>query len=95
MNTNKDLEVICVYWCPLVAKKLIEASWMQRATGPAHDLFGKTVDLPVEIQSGLIRRPEGRQTVWSGTAVSYSPALYTQTHRGFPKLHPRSLLERR
>ena len=64
-------------------------------TGPAHDRFRKTVDLRVEIRNVLTSPPCGFLAVWSGTAVSYSPALYTQTHFGFPKLHPRSLLERR
>jgi hypothetical protein len=64
-------------------------------TGPAHGYFGKTVDLQVEIQSGLAALAEARTTVveWNGYLL-----LARVVHSDAPcfrRLHPRSLLERR
>jgi len=93
--TQMNKGLIRVNSCSFVVKELNRGQLDAEITGPAHDRFRKTVDLRVEIRNVLTSPPCGFQAVWSGTAVSYSPALYTQTHLGFPKLHPRSLLERR
>ncbi len=52
-----------------------------RAQGPS--AFKKTPILQVEIRDGLTIQTEVRMAVWSGTAVRYLPAPYTQAPSAF------------
>jgi len=56
---------------------------MQEPGNPVPDCFGKTLVLQVEIRNGLTTPAEAEMAVWSGTAVSYSLALYTQARLAF------------
>src|SRR5581483_9622705 len=63
------------------------------ATGPAHDRLGKTLVLQVEIRIGLTAPAEAGAAVCGVERLFLTRLRCTLKQNGFPKLHPRSLLE--
>src|SRR5262249_8839123 len=77
LNANQALSQLS--YSPKINRGQLDAG----TTGPAHGHLEKTPSSKWRSQSGLTRSAEALPVVWSGTAVSYLLASYTQRRLAF------------